>query len=99
MLEHRVRLRRNPEACEFGGMVWELAHLDAADVVDAPGFIGVTDDAVRHPADLLRDGTEVRHEAIPLRGNARARFHVSLAEPEDEQRVAANHARCGDEGR
>ena len=97
MLEHRVRLGRNPQPRELGGLARELANLDAADVIDAPGFVGVADDAVRHVADLPGNGSEIRHEAIPLGGDACVRSHVSFAEPEDEQRVAANHARRGDE--
>jgi hypothetical protein len=74
-------------------MIRELAHLHAADVVDAAGIVRVADNAVRHVVDLAGDVAEVRHEAVPLRGDAGVRLVIALAQAEYEYGVSPDDPR------
>src|SRR3954468_20298769 len=98
MFEHRVGLRRDTNAAELGRLCRELTDLHAADVLDASRIIGIADDAVRDVSDLPWDVTEVRCKAIPLERDAGVRLVIALAEPEDQQRLAAGDSRGSDCG-
>jgi hypothetical protein len=77
----------------------ELAYLNATDVVDAAGIVGVADDTVCRVVHLAGDVAEVGKEAIPLRRDTRIRSVIALAQSEDEHGVRVNDAQRGDNGR
>src|SRR5580765_671964 len=92
VFEDRIRLRRNAEPRELRGLLREPAHADTGDVLVAACVVRVADDAVGFLAHLIADCSEIRHEAIPLQGDAGVRA-IALSEPEDQECVFAHHAR------
>ncbi len=65
-----------------------------SDVVEAAGSVRIAADAVGRPADLPRDATDIRHEALPKRRDSLVRLEPeSIAEPGDEKAPARLEAR------
>src|SRR4051812_43108985 len=94
MAEHRIALRGNPQAAEFGGQGREIADFDAAQVVDVAGIVRVVADAIRDVAHLARHFAEVLVKALPLRWNrGGALARIALAQTRDEKRPAVFKAR------
>jgi hypothetical protein len=86
MAEHRVTLGGKADAAQLLREIGEVRHLDAADVLEAAGIVGVAADAIGGPTNLPRDGADVRAKPLPLGRNALVRLEgVASAKAGNEQ--------------
>ena len=87
--EHRVFLPGYPHVGEFARQVGKVGDLDAGDVVEIPGIVGVAADAIGRLADPCGNAVDLLMKALPLAGNGGTAFAViAFADAGDEQRLA-----------
>src|SRR5258708_880085 len=96
MRKDRVFLLGDANVGEFARQIGEVGDLDAGDVVEVSGVIGVTADAVSHRPDLAGNVLDRLMKALPLSGNggAAALPIIAFADAGDEKRLAGYKRRC-----
>src|SRR5581483_3270316 len=95
--EHRIALLGDTDAAEIARQVGEVRDLDAGDIVEIPGIIGIGANAVSYLSDPSGKAVDILMEARPESGNAGAAFVAeAIADAGDQNRLGGLKTRRRD---